>query len=194
MAANTARRAPLMAAAGGIYAAACYIGYNAIQKNKQDIQATDDAIRQGESFVSSRQRNERYQQVATKYDDEIGRDEMAMGINLLRRSLLYFHARGTVLEVAAGTGRNIPYYPKSTVDRVVMMDTSENMLAQARQKIRQRGPDGGKPAFACSVGDSTNLNQFPDRCFDTVVDSFGLCSFDDPVQVLKEMARVCKPD
>lgn len=34
---------------------------------------------------------------------------------------------------------------------------------------------------------------FPDDTFDTVVDMFGLCSYDDPVQAVREMARVCKP-
>lgn len=34
---------------------------------------------------------------------------------------------------------------------------------------------------------------FPDNTFDTVVDVFGLCSFDDPVTAVKEMRRVCKP-
>lgn len=35
---------------------------------------------------------------------------------------------------------------------------------------------------------------FPDNSFDTVVDMFGLCSYDDPVRSLREMSRVCKPD
>jgi methyltransferase OMS1, mitochondrial len=211
---NMIRRAPLMVAAGGIYGLACYIGYTAIQTNKQDIQATEDTLREtGQSFVHNHNRNQRYEDVASTYDDQIGRDEMVMGINLLRRSLLYFNARGTVLEVAAGTGRNIQYYPSSTVDRVLMMDTSTKMLERAQQKIRKLNPPAvvvdqqqhqsqnqsqqsstQKPTFACTVGDSASLTQFPDDCFDTVVDTFGLCSFDDPVCVLKEMARVCKPD
>jgi methyltransferase OMS1 len=35
---------------------------------------------------------------------------------------------------------------------------------------------------------------YPDQTFDTVIDTFGLCSFDDPVSVIHEMQRVCKPD
>ncbi|KAG0377933.1 hypothetical protein BGX24_005134 [Mortierella sp. AD032] len=34
---------------------------------------------------------------------------------------------------------------------------------------------------------------YPDQSFDTVIDTFGLCSFEDPVQVLREMKRVLKP-
>lgn len=35
---------------------------------------------------------------------------------------------------------------------------------------------------------------FADNEFDTVVDMFGLCSFEDPVAALGEMSRVCKPN
>lgn len=77
------------------------------------------------------------------------------------------------------------------VDRVLMTDSSDKMLAQARKKIQSIQPP---PQFACRVSDCTRLSEFPDQCFDTVVDTFGLCSYDDPVQVLKEMKRVCKPD
>ena len=73
-----------------------------------------------------------------------------------------------------------------------MIDASENMVAKARRKIS--GLANVKTKFACSIGDSSNLGSFPDQCFDTVVDTFGLCSYDDPVAVLKEMQRVCKPD
>jgi methyltransferase OMS1 len=124
-----------------------------------------------------------------------------MGINLLRRWMLYWHARGTVLEVGAGTGRNIDYYPKS-VDRVLLMDSSAEMLQQAEAKVqRRRREEGGAeaPRFALLRGDATTLRTdtlaLPDGAFDTVVDTFGLCSYDDPLAVLRQMARVCRrPD
>lgn len=34
---------------------------------------------------------------------------------------------------------------------------------------------------------------YPNQSFDTVIDTFGLCSFEDPVQALREMKRVLKP-
>jgi methyltransferase OMS1 len=66
------------------------------------------------------------------------------------------------------------------------------MLLQARRKLNQLSKEE-RSRFACLVADASKL-EFPDGYFDTVVDTFGLCSFDDPVQVLKEMARVCRPD
>lgn len=137
------------------------------------------------SCVHSPLRTQQFEKVASCYDSSIGRDEMMMGINLLRRSLLYFHAKGTCLEVGAGTARNIPYYPKQT--RVVLTDQSEQMLERARAKIK------GNQRFAVIQGDSAHL-ELPDQVFDTVIDTFGLCSYDDPVNVLNEMVRVCKPN
>ena len=34
--------------------------------------------------------------------------------------------------------------------------------------------------------------RFKSGSFDTVVDTFGLCSYEDPVAVLREMTRVCR--
>lgn len=48
--------------------------------------------------------------------------------------------------------------------------------------------------FIVSKQDVHDISTFPDESFDTVIDSFGLCSFDDPVTALKEMKRVCKKD
>jgi methyltransferase OMS1 len=35
---------------------------------------------------------------------------------------------------------------------------------------------------------------FPDNTFDAVVDTFGMCSVQNPEKVLREMQRVCKED
>eukprot|EP00980_Cylindrotheca_fusiformis_P025349 scaffold13478_cov132-Cylindrotheca_fusiformis.AAC.42 len=186
-------RGVIVAGGGAVYVAACAIAFSAVNKNKTDVEDTDRRLKANPnfSFVSDPCRTCQFQNVAKKYDSEIGRDEAVMGINLLRRSLLYFHATGTVLEVGAGTGRNVDYYPSSTVDRVVLMDSSDKMLQEARKKLHGYGKT--KPKFACVHGDSSTLD-FPNNSFDTVVDTFGLCSYDDPVAVLKEISRVCKPE
>lgn len=192
MAANLTKNVPLLVAGAGAYTAACILAYNAISSSKADVQETESLLKNRPySFVQDPRRTERFQEVAENYDKQIGRDESVMGINLLRRSLLYFHAKGVVLEVGAGTGRNVGYYPANSVDRVLMTDSSDQMLSRAKQKLRDLSQ--GMPQYACIEADSQSLD-FPDGYFDTVVDTFGLCSYDDPVETLREMARVCKPD
>lgn len=192
MAANLARNIPLVVAGAAAYTTACVLTFNTLSKSKADVEDTELQLQSRDvSFVSDPCRARRFQEVAQCYDREIGRDEAVMGINVLRRSLLYFHAKGTVLEVGAGTGRNVGYYPAKTVDRVLMTDVSDRMLAQAKEKLKSVSSD--LPKYACVEADSESLN-FPDDYFDTVVDTFGLCSYDDPVKTLQEMNRVCKPD
>jgi methyltransferase OMS1 len=205
-------KASVYIAGGGVYASAIYMTYHYMQLNKQVAAVTDtgsdatntSSLSNNFSFTSNPARNQQYQKIADFYDDRIGRDEFFMGINLLRRSLLYWHCTGTVLEVGAGTGRNLTYYQNllksNQVDRVVLMDQSDQMLAQAKAKIAALTGDYGASSdqqkrnkFACVEGDATHLTQLPDHSFDTVVDTFGLCSYNDPVAVLQEMARVCKP-
>ncbi len=52
-----------------------------------------------------------------------------------------------------------------------------------------------KPSYPVSLvqGDAQMLEGIPDNTFDTVVDCFGLCSVDKPVEMVKEMQRVVKP-
>lgn len=202
------RKAAVLLAGGGVFAATGYLSYH--WQKMEDFLKQNEKKRNGEelspnfSYVNNPCRNDQYRTVASCYDDAIGTDELYMGINLLRRLLLHFNARGTVLEVGAGTARNLPYYP-SAVTRVVLVDTSDEMLEQARQKIavlqkKNAAKANAKananlreqlPQFVVSHADSAHLN-LPSDAFDTVVDTFGLCSYDDPLAVLTEMARVCK--
>lgn len=186
----------MVVAGGGAYVGGSLLVYQYLTAGKANFDETSSELEQGRSYVSDPCRTHRFQKIADAYDSQIGRDEAFMGINLLRRMLLYFHAKGTVLEVGAGTGRNLDYYPSSSVDRVVLTDSSDQMLSQARSKVKQLFKDcsgDNQCKFACMEADAAKL-QFPDSCFDTVVDTFGLCSYDDPVVVLREMARVCKKD
>ncbi|RHY31319.1 hypothetical protein DYB32_003597 [Aphanomyces invadans] len=112
---------------------------------------------------------------------EIDRDETLVGIKLMRRFLLQ-NASGSVLEVAAGTGRNVPYYDKNV--SVLLTDLSANMLGQI----------ANLPSHIQTAIMSAEDLDVADDSFDTVVDTFALCSVDNPVQMLQEMQRVCKPN
>ena len=150
------------------------------------------------SAVTDPKRTQTFNRIAQVYDEQISRDEQVMLLPLLRRALIYFNARGTVLEVGAGTGRNLEYYSyynsDKHIDQVVLTDVSEEMLLQAREKVKEGGTSS-TDKFQLFVADAANLKTFyPEDSFDTIVDTFGLCSFDDPVAVLKELQRVCKKD
>ena len=187
LAANTfLRRASILVAGTGVYGTTVYFTYHYLKMSKEQAKIPSDL-----SYVNSPQRTEQFQKVAGCYDDCIGRDELFMGINLLRRALIYFHASGTVLEVGAGTSRNLPFYRKA-VDRVILTDASDQMLEETRKKIQALRPNDRR-RFAVMAADAAKLD-LPDDAFDTVVDTFGLCSYDDPVVVLRELSRVCKPN
>ena len=105
-----------------------------------------------------------------------------MGVPLLRWWLLR-SARGAVLEVAAGTGANLGKYPAAATS-ITATDASADMLRVAAKKV----PADGRFALRrCAVEELTG-------CYDTVVDTFGLCSVDDPVAALKAMQRATKRD
>ena len=53
-----------------------------------------------------------------------------MGVWLLRRWLVKGHARGEVLEVATGTGRNHAYYDPAQCSNLTVTDASKKMLEQ----------------------------------------------------------------
>jgi methyltransferase OMS1 len=86
-----------------------------------------------------------------------------------------------------GTGRNFSYYPQNVVE-IVAVDAVPAMLFQAQHKLQH-----SKLKVQLQQMDAHHLS-FPNQSFDTVVDTFGLCSYEDPIAVLHELRRVCKPD
>jgi ubiquinone/menaquinone biosynthesis C-methylase UbiE len=101
------------------------------------------------------------------------------------RSWLCGQATGEVLEVAIGTGLNLPHYPASA--RLTGVEWSAAMLEVARDRAeRLRRP------VELHRADARHL-RFPDARFDTVVCTFSLCGIPDPKVALAEMARVLRP-
>lgn len=125
-----------------------------------------------------------YDRFAPWYDLSLAPLEWAL-LGRLRRRLLS-GARGRVLEVAAGTGRNLLHYPPG-VRELVLVDLSPGMLARARRRARRLG----RPA--CFAAADAQALPFPDARFDTVVSTLATCTFPDPVAALREMGRVCRP-
>ncbi len=94
-------------------------------------------------------------------------------------------ASGDVLELAAGTGRNLPYYPSDV--RLTGIDLSREMLAIARRRAAELGRD-----VDFRYGDAQAL-EFSNQRFDTVVATLALCSIPDERRALSEAMRVLRP-
>ena len=101
------------------------------------------------------------------------------------RKTLLARAKGTILEIGVGTGKNFPHYPSGA--SVTGIDIADRMVVIARNKASKLGL-----SFDLGEGDVQNLN-FLDNSFDTVVAIFVFCSVPYPVQGLKELRRVVKP-
>jgi ubiquinone/menaquinone biosynthesis C-methylase UbiE len=125
----------------------------------------------------------KYNRVARWYDRVEGILGL-LGVSRLRRRVLQ-QASGKVLEVAVGTGKNLPYYSHEC--RIIALDLSREMLNITRKRAAKLSMN-----VSFLLADAEAL-PFLDESFDTVVSSLSTCTFPDPVTALKEMARVCRP-
>jgi ubiquinone/menaquinone biosynthesis C-methylase UbiE len=123
--------------------------------------------------------------------DALGRDYDPMTAMLDRlfldrlRDGLVTRARGNVLEVAIGTGKNLRFYPREC--RVTGVDFSQAMLDEATNRAGAMGR-----AFDARRAD-VNALPFADASFDTVTCTLAMCTFTEPHVAMREMRRVCRP-
>jgi ubiquinone/menaquinone biosynthesis C-methylase UbiE len=94
-------------------------------------------------------------------------------------------ARGEVLEIAVGTGRNLAHYPPGT--QLTGIELSPEMLAIARRRATNLGIDAD-----LREGDAQALD-FGDDSFDTVVITLALCTIPDDRGAVREVRRVLRP-
>jgi ubiquinone/menaquinone biosynthesis C-methylase UbiE len=125
--------------------------------------------------------SQKYDRFARWYDWIEGVPDL-LGVSRLRRRLLR-GARGKVLEVAVGTGKNLRYYRDC---QIIGVDLSSEMLTVARNRAAKLSM---RVSFFMANAEAL---PFSDHNFDTVVSSLSTCTFPEPVIALQEMARVCR--
>ena len=153
----------------------------------------------------------RYNDLGRDYDAEVETAEKFMFMPRKRRRLIT-QAKGNVLEVSVGTGRNMEYYDLrlkdpaqsstgqgTAIKSLVFNDQASVMIDAARKRFEeQEGEKSEKQKFAGWVefveGDAgiKGVVKKPEGGFDTIVQTMGLCSIADPVGFLRMMGELCK--
>ena len=94
-------------------------------------------------------------------------------------------AVGDTLEIAVGTGLNLPNYGPDV--HLTALDRDADMLALAVSRANTLGLD-----VVATTGDALTL-PFPDATFDSVVCTFAMCEVADIDRALAECARILRP-
>lgn len=122
--------------------------------------------------------------MASVYDWFMRDLERACG-DAWRRDLLA-SLRGDVLEIGAGTGKNLEHY--RDLERLVLAEPDPFM----RRKLLARTPSPVAKELEVVPWPAEALAA-PDRSFDAVVSTLVLCSVRDPRAALAEIRRVLRP-
>ncbi|KAH5653057.1 hypothetical protein HBI51_070040 [Parastagonospora nodorum] len=139
--------------------------------------------------------SDRFDREAEGYDEKVDMSETLLLLTS-RRKKLTAQAKGHVLEVAVGTGRNIPYYNTKQCATVTLLDASGPMLAVAKRKWndthkeyfsrvffkQQSALEPMVPPFDAQQG------------YDTVIQTMGLCSTPEPVKLLQNIEAATNED
>lgn len=91
-----------------------------------------------------------------------------------------------VLEVGIGTGLSFSTLPRNI--QLTGIDLSQKMLDKARERSEKMGLTNTRLLKM----DATQLD-FPDNSFDRVLAAYFISTVPEPIKVVEEMKRVCRP-
>jgi ubiquinone/menaquinone biosynthesis C-methylase UbiE len=123
-----------------------------------------------------------YDRTAAHYDKRLRPFERLLFAG--GREWVCSQAQGEVLEIAVGTGLNLPHYPDGIT--LTGIDLSPQMLEIARGRAREL-----RREIDLRVGDAQDL-PFDDASFDTVVSTLSLCTIPDERAAVAEARRVLR--
>jgi ubiquinone/menaquinone biosynthesis C-methylase UbiE len=118
------------------------------------------------------------------YDSLLKGTEEA-GLREMRRELLA-GAEGRTIDVGAGTGANLEFYPPQ-VTELVLAEPDPHMARHLRPKLAA----AGRQAELVEAG--AESLPFEDSSFDTAVFTLVLCTVPNPRSALAEVARILRP-
>ena len=126
----------------------------------------------------------RYQRISPIYD----RIEWLMERRFRPwRAKLWQLVYGPRVEVGVGTGKNMEFWPLNC--KITGIDLTPGMLDIARRRAKNLNRQDSD----LRLGDVLHL-EFPSASYDTVAATFVFCSVPDPIQGLREIGRVVRPD
>jgi ubiquinone/menaquinone biosynthesis C-methylase UbiE len=120
------------------------------------------------------------------YDSLLAKSEEACLMEW--RSELVKHAHGNVLEIGAGTGANILFYPKNGIE-LTLSEPDKHMRTQLEEKVKNEGLD-----HVTISSHTIEKNHRPDATFDCVVSTLVCCSVPNLASAFSEIKRILKPD
>eukprot|EP00980_Cylindrotheca_fusiformis_P025426 scaffold13694_cov64-Cylindrotheca_fusiformis.AAC.1 len=155
--------------------------------------------------LSPQEASTAYDSYASTYDSlDGGTASSLLGIDQARSELCR-KARGNVLEIGAGTGLNLEKYDWSQIKSLTLLDISEGMLSKAQKRISSMSssssiiPNEKRNIISFVQADATTelgskFGGSKTRPFDTVVDSFSLCTMgnEGAKHCLEQICQVVK--
>jgi phosphatidylethanolamine/phosphatidyl-N-methylethanolamine N-methyltransferase len=125
-----------------------------------------------------------YEKLASVYDVIFG-PTLHPG-RLVAKDRMGLRAGDRILEVGVGTGINASLYPTNC--QITGIDLSASMLDKARERVAREG----LRHVRLLEMDAASLT-FADDSFDIVYAPYLVSVVPDPIQVAREMKRVCRP-
>jgi phosphatidylethanolamine/phosphatidyl-N-methylethanolamine N-methyltransferase len=125
-----------------------------------------------------------YEKLASVYDWVFGPTLQAGRLQAIQRMAISPGDR--ILEVGVGTGINLGLYPRDC--SVTGIDLSDSMLEKAYERVARKA----MRHVRLLQMDASRLT-FDDDSFDIVYAPYLISVVPDPVQVAREMRRVCRP-
>jgi phosphatidylethanolamine/phosphatidyl-N-methylethanolamine N-methyltransferase len=124
-----------------------------------------------------------YDKLAKVYDVTFGPTLHPGRVQAIQK--MHIQPDDRVLEVGVGTGINLSLYPREC--QVTGIDFSASMLEKARERVWKKELQNVRLVQM----DAADL-KFPDSSFDIVYAPYLISVVPDPVQVAREMRRVCR--